>query len=337
VFPLPFDLADAQAGYLSDPAILIAALLLDWIIGDMRWLFRIVPHPVVVIGAVIGFFDRKLNRDTRGEINRTIRGAVMTVIVIAMAASVGWGIEAGLRYLPHGWVFEIVLVAILLAQRSLAGRTAEVGRALRNKDQKAARDGLRHLCSRDPKSLDSPGVARAAIESLSENFSDAVVAPAFWFAILGLPGLFAYKAINTMDSMVGYKTDKYLAFGMTPARTDDAINWIPARISGLLIVVAALFTPTGRPLRAFRTILRDAKKHASPNAGWPEAAMAGALDFALGGPRDYPGEGTKTTWIGDGRARLDGTDIRRAVILYTVACFLLLLIFAPMAVSLPLR
>lgn len=337
MFDLPFDLADTQAGVLTDPAIVIAALLLDWIIGDMRWFFRFVPHPVVVIGKVIGFFDRKLNRETRGDVNLTIRGAVMTIAVTAMAAATGWGIQTGLHYLPHGWMAEIVLVAVLLAQRSLAGRTADIGRFLRNKDEQAARDGLRHLCSRDPKSLDPPAVARAAIESLSENFSDAVVAPAFWFAILGLPGLFAYKAINTMDSMVGYKTEKYLSFGMTAARTDDAVNWIPARLSGLLIVVASLFTPTGRPLKAFKTILRDAKKHASPNAGWPEAAMAGALGFALGGPRHYQGEGTKTTWIGDGRARLDGTDIRRAVMLYTIACFLLLLTFAPLAIAMPLR
>lgn len=337
MFEFLSDLADPTAGILTDPAILIAALLLDWVISDMRWFFRFVPHPVVMIGSLIGFFDRKLNRESRGDINRTVRGTVMTIIVVSVAALVGWGIEAGLHYLPHGWIAEVFIVAILLAQRSLAGRTADVGRALRKDDIETARDGLRHLCSRDPKSLDRPAVARAAIESLSENFSDAVVAPAFWFAILGLPGLFAYKAINTMDSMVGYKTEKYLAFGMTAARTDDAINWIPARLSGLLMVIAALFTPTGRPLKAFRTILRDAKKHASPNAGWPEAAMAGALDFALGGPREYPGEGTKTTWIGNGRARLDGTDIRRAVVLYTIACFLLLLLFAPLAVTMPLR
>ncbi len=337
MFGIPIDFADAGAGSLSDPAILIAALLLDWVIGDMRWLFRFVPHPVVMIGWLIGFFDRKLNRKTRGDINRTVRGAVMTVIVTAIAAAAGWGIDTGLQTLPHGWIAEVVIVAILLAQRSLAGRTADVGRALRKGDEQAARDGLKHLCSRDPKSLDRPGVARAAIESLSENFSDAVVAPAFWFAILGLPGLFAYKAINTMDSMVGYKSEKYLAFGMTAARTDDAVNWIPARLAGLLIVIAALFAPTGKPVQALKTIFRDASKHASPNAGWPEAAMAGALDFALGGPRTYPGQGVKTTWIGEGRARLDGADIRRAVILYAIACSLLLITVAPLAVLTPLR
>ncbi|MEQ9490211.1 MAG: adenosylcobinamide-phosphate synthase CbiB [Alphaproteobacteria bacterium] len=337
MFGIEIEFAEPGAGVLSDPAILIAALLVDWIIGDMRWLFRFVPHPVVLIGGLTGFFDRKLNRDARSDINRTIRGAVMTVIVGSVAAAAGWGLARGLHSLPYGWGVEIILVAILLAQRSLAGRTADVGRALRRGDEQAARDGLKHLCSRDPKSLDRPGVARAAIESLSENFSDAVVAPAFWFAILGLPGLFAYKAINTMDSMVGYKTEKYLAFGMTAAKTDDAVNWIPARLAGLLIVIAAVFIPTGRPVRALKTIARDAPKHASPNAGWPEAAMAGALDFALGGPRHYAGEAAKTTWIGSGRARLDGADIGRAVVLYVVACFLLLITIAPLAVATPLR
>jgi adenosylcobinamide-phosphate synthase len=184
----------------------------------------------------------------------------------------------------------------------------------------AGRFAVSRIVGRDPQSLDAHGVARAAIESLAENFSDAVVAPVFWYVLLGLPGLLAYKAVNTLDSMVGYRDDRYRDFGWASARLDDLLNLIPARLSGLILSVAALFAPRGNPFRAAITMVRDARHHRSPNSGWPEAAMAGALDLALGGPRKYPGLTVTESWMGKGRAMANVADIDRALVLFTAAC-----------------
>lgn len=319
---------------VPDAAILLAALILDWIVGDMRWLFRRLPHPVAMVGGLIGLLERKLNRLERGETNRIVRGFVVVVIVVGLCAAAGAAIERAAAMHPFGWAAELVLVVLMLAQRGLAGRVLEVGRHLKRREEAEARAALRHLVSRDPARLDRHGVARSAIESLAENFSDAVVAPAFWYLVLGLPGLFAYKAINTLDSMIGYRTERYAAFGMTAARLDDAANWIPARLSGLIVVIAAVFAPTGRPAAALATMWKEARKHPSPNAGWPEAAMAGALDFALGGPRHYPGGRAETVWIGGGRARLTGGDVYRAVTVFAIACAVLWLSVAAWALYL---
>jgi adenosylcobinamide-phosphate synthase len=197
-----------------------------------------------------------------------------------------------------------------------------VAKGLRRDGLAGGRAAIRHIVSRDPASLDQPGVARAALESLAENFADGVVAPVFWYAVAGLPGICAYKAINTADSMIGYRTNRYAAFGKASARLDDAANWIPARLAAIVIAIAAAFT--GNDTRGvLRVMWRDAATHASPNAGWPEAAFAGALGLALGGKRSYPGEGTKEHWIGgDGKRRYGPKGIERGLRLYIVACIL---------------
>ncbi len=179
---------------------------------------------------------------------------------------------------------------------------------------------MRHIVGRDPESLDAHGVARAAIESLAENFSDGVVAPVFWYLLLGLPGLFAYKMASTLDSMIGHRTPHYQSFGWAAARLDDVLNLVPARLSGLLIAAAAVFTRGSRPDRALLIMLRDARKHRSPNAGWPEGAMAGALGLALAGPRRYAEGLVADPWVGEGTARAVAGDIARALRLYTLAC-----------------
>ncbi len=179
---------------------------------------------------------------------------------------------------------------------------------------------MSHIVGRDPASLDEHGVARAAVESLAENFSDGVVAPAFWYLLFGLPGIAAYKAINTLDSMIGYKSPAYLHFGTVAARLDDAANLVPARLSGLLISLAAVFMKGAGASAAFSSMLRDAGKHRSPNAGWPEAALAGALDLKLAGPRKYKDETVDAPFIGPGTPDLGATDIRRALKLYAIAC-----------------
>lgn len=309
----------------STPMILLLALAIDWLIGDARPVFKFIPHPIVVIGRLIAQLDKRLNKKGRGPRALIARGLVVALFVPSLAALIGIGIEKATALISKGWIFESLLVAVLIAQRSLAGRCADVGKALAVPDLAKARAGLRHLVGRNPENLDKHAVARAAVESLSENFSDAVIAPVFWFLLLGLPGVLAYKAVNTLDSMIGYKNERYKDFGMAAARFDDLANWIPARLSGGLIALSSVFAPGAHPAHAISGMLRFAKKHESPNAGWPEAAMAGALGLALGGPRDYPGGRRVGVWIGDGRARLEAADIKRALFLYYIACFILAL------------
>ncbi len=307
---------DGGAGLL----VLAAALVLDALFGEMALLLRNALHPVVAIGRVVGWLDRKLNRPERGESPRFWRGVFTAAAVALLAGGFGWLVAALARGLPGGWLIEALLVAILLAQRSLYEHVAAVARALRQDGLAGGRAAIRHLVSRDPASLDEPGIARAALESLAENFADAVVAPLFWYAAAGLPGICAYKAINTADSMIGYRSNRYAAFGKAAARADDIANWIPARLAALVTVIAAALTGNDAA-RAARVIRRDARTHASPNAGWPEAAFAGALGLALGGPRVYPGQGTREHWIGgDGKRRYGPAGIDRGLRLYLGAC-----------------
>jgi adenosylcobinamide-phosphate synthase len=306
-----------------DPLLLLlAALALDMIVGDLPGAFRFLPHPVVWIGHAVDWFDRRLNRERRDERTRRMRGVVTTGALVLGAAATGFALAVIVRALRFGWAIEVLIVAIMLAQRSLFDHVAAVAEALARGGTVGGREAVRHIVGRDPQSLDEYGVARAAIESLAENFSDGVVAPAFWYALFGLPGLFAYKTANTLDSMIGHKTPRYLHFGWASARLDDAMNLLPARLSGMLLAAAALVAPAAHVWPAFRIMLRDARKHRSPNAGWPEAATAGALDLALAGPRRYHGEVINDPWLGDGRARATTADISRALRLYMIACLL---------------
>jgi adenosylcobinamide-phosphate synthase len=306
---------------MPEPFLLLAmALVLDAVLGELKWVFRHIPHPVVLVGGLIGALDRKLNR--RGAAARLVRGAIVVVVVVAISAWFGWAVHRVAQSVPHGWLAELALAVVLLAQRELYGSVRDVATALAQDGLGAGRAAVGHIVGRDVSGLDEAGVSRAAIETLAENFADGVVAPVFWYAVFGLPGICAYKAINTMDSMIGYKSPQYRNFGMTAARLDDVANWIPARLAGALIVLAAAFAPTARPTQALRVFWRDSGKHDSPNAGWPEAAMAGALGLALGGPRTYEGGVTKTQWIGDGDRHAGADDIRRALVVFTIACLL---------------
>ncbi len=300
--------------------ILFMALALDAMFGEMGPLFRLLPHPVVVIGRLIGRLDKRLNKPSLPEAERKTRGVVLVVLMVALALAVGGAIAFVARAVPHLWLIEVFAAATLIAQRALFDHVDDVARALEHNGLEAGRYAVSRIVGRDPQSLDEHGVARAAIESLAENFADAVVAPVFWFVVLGLPGLLLYKTVNTLDSMVGYRNDKYRAFGWASARLDDLLNLIPARLSGLIIALAALFAARGNPLRALGTMVRDAGHHKSPNSGWPEAAMAGALGLALGGPRKYPGLVVDEKWIGQGRARATVADIDRALHLFSAAC-----------------
>ncbi|MGE0095803.1 MAG: adenosylcobinamide-phosphate synthase CbiB [Alphaproteobacteria bacterium] len=308
--------------------ILAAALVLDGALPERRWPLPWPGHPVRFLGAVIAHLDHMLNRPERGRMRNIAWGGVAALIVVAGAVLSGLVLHVLANSIPFGWVVELAAVVTLLAQRSLFAHVRRVERPLAQGDLENARHAVSHIVGRDPRSLDRHGVARAAVESLVENFSDGVIAPALFYALFGLPGLFAYKAVNTLDSMLGHRSPRHLYFGRVSARLDDAMNFVPARISVALLAAAAFLVPGARPSRAVAIAWRDAGKHRSVNAGWPEAAAAGALDLALAGPRRYGTETVDDPWLGDGAPDMEARDIARALRLYVAACALFTLAVA---------
>ncbi len=301
---------------------LALALAVDAIVGDPDFLWRRVPHPVAAFGALIGWLDRRFNAPSSTVAARRLAGVIAIVIVVALAAGVGLAIEYAVGRLADGWIVTVIAAAVLLAGRSLYDHVAAVASALERGSLPDARSAVGRIVGRDIDGLDRAGVSRAAIESLAESISDGVIAPAFWFLLLGLPGVLAYKAINTADSMIGHLTPRHAAFGWAAARLDDLANFIPARLSGRLIAFAAPLA-SGAVAAAFATMVADAPKHASPNAGWPEAAMAGGLGIVLGGPVTYDGVATqRPTFNARGRRDLSAADIRRGLRLYLGAASL---------------
>ncbi len=260
---------------MSGSAILLMALLLDATLGEPDWLWRRYPHPAVLMGKAVSWLDKTLNHPP----SRRLRGVVAIIALVAGA----WGAGLAIHILPDFGLLEALLVAIVLAQRSLADHVRKVGEALMHSVRSARREVAR-IVGRDTADMDETAIARAAIESAAENFCDGVMAPVFWYMVLGLPGLLVCKTVNTADSMIGYRNARYGAFGWAAARLDDLFNWIPARLAALLILAVH-----GR-LGAFPLVLRDARLHRSPNAGWPEAAMAVVLGVSLAGPRSYDGQ-----------------------------------------------
>jgi adenosylcobinamide-phosphate synthase len=316
-----FTFGTLEPNAIFDPLILlILGLVLDAAVGGMGPVFKILPHPVVLIGNAISWCDAKLNRDNRSNMDRAVRGFLTVLVIASAAAMLGWGVQWLTFHHPFGWGVELFLVVSLLAQRELYTAVKRVMVALRENGVESGRTAVSQIVARDPAYLDEHGVSRAAIESLAENFSDGVVAPVFWYVLFGFPGLLVYKTVNTMDSMIGYKNPKYAAFGFTAARLDDVLNLAPSRLSGLICAIAALFSGKANPARAFKTMWRDAPKHNSPNAGWPEAAMAGALGLALAGPRQYSQHAVNAPYMGDGNAEATAVDIERALFLFAVAC-----------------
>lgn len=302
---------------MSHAGLLFAALLLDALLGEPRWIWSRWPHPAVLMGRVIGWFDARYNHG-RARFKTGLWG-------FACLAVAAWMLGWILASLPFGAVFETLLATILIAQKSLVDHVRKVSDALRL----SVGDGrlaVAAIVGRDTTDMGRPAVARAAIESAAENFSDAVVAPVFWFLLAGLPGLLLYKMTNTADSMIGYLTPRHAEFGKAAARFDDALNWLPARLS------AGLISLVGRRAKAWKTIRRDAPLHRSPNAGWPEAAMAHALDIALAGPRAYGGQLQELAWVNaDGKRNTDSNDIDGAITLLWRAWGALLLCIAIIA------
>jgi adenosylcobinamide-phosphate synthase len=281
-------------------------------------------HPVIWIGRLIGAMDRAWNDAARRFAARRAGGVAALLVLIVVAGGAGLALQVALLAVPFGILALALLASSLLAQRSLHEHVARVATAMEQGGLEAGREAVSHIVGRDPLSLDEAGVARAAIESLAENFSDGVVAPAFWLAVAGLPGAAIYKAVNTADSMIGHRTPRHEAFGWASARCDDGLNLPASRLTGLAIVVAAAMLPGADARGAWRAMRRDAQRHRSPNAGWPEAAMAGALGLALAGPRHYGGVLVEDAFMGDGRREANAADIRAALRLYRVSDGLLI-------------
>ncbi|WP_294194271.1 adenosylcobinamide-phosphate synthase CbiB [uncultured Sphingomonas sp.] len=296
---------------MADP-VAVLALGIETAVGWPAWLYARVGHPVGAIARMIAACETRWNRPAAW---RRAAGVATMLLVIAVTIAVALTAEWAVRALGFGWMGVAVLAWPGLAQRSLYDHVRPVAIALTQGDVPAARRAVAMIVGRDTASLDEPGVARAAIESLAESFCDGVAAPLFWLLVGGLPGLWAYKAINTADSLIGHREERWRQFGWAAARIDDVANLAPARIGATLLCIAGG--------GGWRVMWRDARRHASPNAGWTEAAMAGALRLRLAGPIAYDGVVADKPWIGDGRAAAEARDIRRALRLYVRACGLL--------------
>jgi adenosylcobinamide-phosphate synthase len=278
---------------------ILLALILDAFFGEPNWLWSKLQHPAVTFGKIIKWGEKKYNNG----INRKGKGVIFLSVVVIFLATLGFAIEQ----LPFSAIWKILIVAILLSHKSLIEHVSAVSLGLQ-KDIDHGRKAVAMIVGRDTEKLNESSVARSAIESAAENFSDGIIAPLFWFFIGGLPGIIVYKFVNTADSMIGYKHPQLEQFGWASAKLDDILNWIPARLSGLLICIVY------QNNSAFQTMRRDAKLHRSPNAGWPEAAMAGVLDIAISGPRSYDGKEKLYPFVNPyGKKKLTAIDVDNAV------------------------
>ncbi|PTX01648.1 adenosylcobinamide-phosphate synthase CbiB [Pararhodobacter aggregans] len=308
---------------MSFAASMLIAMAIDAVIGWPDALYRRIGHPVTWIGALISGLEARLNQGGA----RRAKGVLTALVVIGLTGGLA---ALVLALLPGGWVGTLiagVLAWPLVAIRSMHQHVAAVVRPLAAGDLEGARYAVSMIVGRDPSTLDEAGVARAAVESLAENTSDGIVAPLFWGAVAGLPGIAAYKAINTLDSMIGHRNERYELFGWASARIDDLVNLAPARLTGALF---ALCSP--RPGAAFRTMAKDARHHRSPNAGWPEAAMAGALGIRLSGPRVYGDRVAQEPWVNAGAPDPEPQDLARGLGLYRRSMLVLALPLAILAV-----
>ncbi|MGB8278257.1 MAG: adenosylcobinamide-phosphate synthase CbiB [Methylovirgula sp.] len=318
-------------------SLVCAALAVEAAFGYPPALYRRIGHPVTWIGALIAASDARINRPTDSPSLSRLKGAASLVFWLAVTAAVTGLITWLCGDSVPLFIILVILAASLLAQRSLYEHVAAVAEALETKGLEAGRQAVGLIVGRSTEALDEAGVARAAIESLAENFSDGVVAPAFWLGLGGLTGGALYKVINTADSMIGHRTKRHEFFGWASARLDDLVNLPASRLAALFLLLAALFEGWAPALTALRAILRDASRHRSPNAGWPEAAMAGALGLKLAGPRLYEEGWVEDAFMGDGCCEANATDIRRALKLMRRACLIQFAILASLALWFSLR
>jgi len=305
--------------------LLLGAWMIEALFGWPKPLFKLIGHPVVWLGRIIGAADKLLNRLQWPHRVRYVLGALFSLLIVSGVAAFAWALSCALPGTWWGWLFECVIASSLIASRSLHSHVSAVAIPLMSGNLEAARHAVSMIVGRDPKQLDDAGVARAALESLAENMSDGVTAPVFWGVLFGLPGIAAYKAINTLDSMIGHRSEQHEAFGGFAARLDDVVNLLPARLTGLLITLASA------RVSAAKVMIRDARNHRSPNAGWPEAAMAGALDVRLSGPRRYQGHTSDEPWLNPERPDPTAADLVKGLRIYRRACLLGMVLVALLA------
>lgn len=303
------------------------AVLIERYAGYPQSLYEAIGHPVVWYGNLLKWLDTTLNIPGVPWKEGRLRGVLALTLLAAAAFLPSWFIADLLSRIRGGWIVEALLATSLIAQKSMRDHVMAVWTAL-GQSLPQARIAVSMIVGRDPSALDESGVTKAALESLAENTSDGIVAPVFWYALLGLPGLAVYKAVNTADSMIGHKSEKYFHFGWAAARFDDLINLPASRLTGVLFAAA-------KPVRFSRAIAimrRDAPKHGSPNAGWPESSMAAALDLKFGGPRSYQGETVDLPFMGEGREQMTRDDIRRGLKLYSRAMWIMFALLLVLAV-----
>ncbi|GAC1631588.1 MAG: adenosylcobinamide-phosphate synthase CbiB [Bradyrhizobium sp.] len=323
---------------MSDPSgrvlILILAFGIEAVLAYPEAVFRAIGHPVSWVGALIGALDSTLNRPDYSFARRRAAGVATVMLLLAGSLGAGVMLEMVVRTIPYlGFAITVLVVVTLIAGGNLDQHVRAVATALRADGVAGGRHSIAKIVGRDPDKLDEAAICRAAIESLAENTSDGVTAPALWFLLGGLPGVIAYKAINTADSMIGHMSERHRAFGWAAARLDDLVNLPASRLTGLMFVAAAAVVPGASAASAWRASWRDARLHRSPNAGWPEAAMAGALGLRLAGPRIYGGVMVDDHWMGDGRAEATAHDIDRALMIYRIALAVSLLIAAALGLA----
>lgn len=302
--------------------LMLGAMLVEITFGWPRQVYRFIRHPVVWIGALVSTMEKRLNKTSHSNGARYFSGVVTVFVVVSISTFCAMTVS---RYLPDTWiayVTETIIAASLLATRSLYCHVNDVARQLLVGDLDAARMAVSHIVGRDPTTLDAAAISRASLETLADNASDGVVAPLFWGVIFGLPGIAAYKAVNTLDSMIGHKNSRYQSFGWASARLDDLANLIPARLTAIFIILAS-----GSP-RAISVVGTDAPKHRSPNAGWPESALAGSLCIRLSGPRSYGGTRSSEAWINEACPDPDANDVRSGLRLYLVAMALVAVVLS---------
>jgi adenosylcobinamide-phosphate synthase len=303
----------------------LVALAIDALLGYPQWLFRLAGHPVSWIGRLIAWGEEAWNAPQFSFARRRANGIAVLIVALALVAALCVGLVWLVKELLP-WPLALLVIGVvasaMLAQKSLEQHVGAVADALEKGGIEAGRQAVGAIVGRDTADLDEAGVSRAAIESLAESFSDGVTAPLFWMVIGGLPGAALYKTINTADSMVGHRSERHLAFGWASARLDDAVNLPASRLAALWLIAAAALLRDTSAAGAIGAVRRDARRHRSPNAGWPEAAVAGALGLRLAGPRVYNGVPVNDAWMGEGSGEADSGSIRRALKLYRVACLM---------------
>ncbi len=306
------------------------AVLVERFMGYPDTLFRMLGHPVQWIGALIAWLENTFNTAPEEAVEGKVRGGLALLVLLALTALPAWMLSDVLGRTTGGWIVNALVATAFIAQKSMGDHVRDVAHAV-SSSLTSGRNAVAKIVGRETRDLDESGVAKAALESLAENTADGIVAPVFWYAVLGLPGLVAYKAINTADSMIGHKSQKHLHFGFAAAKLDDLVNLPASRLTALLFAASAACLNIREGKSALQAAWRDAGKHRSPNAGWPEAAMAGALGLRFGGPRNYAGEHVELPFMGSGREQLSRGDIDLGLKLYERSLWIMLALLVALA------